>query len=75
MAIKRIKRLLRRRKQRRQTLVTLALVALRNRNDAERLRRAHASVLALYNERGRELDALRRRVRELEERRAAARAA
>ncbi len=44
----------------------LVLVALRNRQDAERLRRAHASVLALYNERGRELERLYRRVRELE---------
>ena len=67
--------MLRRREQRRQTLVTLALVALRNRNDAERLRRAHAGVVALYNARGHELDGLRRRVRELGERRATVRAA
>ena len=66
MAKERIKRLLGRRQQRQQTLVALASVALRNRNDAERLRRAHASVLTLYNERGRELERLQRRVRELE---------
>ena len=47
-------------------MVALTLVALRNRADAERLRRAHASVLGLYNERSRELQRLYRRVRELE---------
>ena len=47
-------------------MVALALVALRNRADAERLRRAHGNVVALYDERGRELVRLYRRVRELE---------
>jgi hypothetical protein len=60
------RRLLHRRDDSTRTLLVLALVALQYRNDAERLRRAHATVLALYNERGRQLDRLYRRVREPE---------
>ena len=55
-----------RREARRRALLALAVVALRNRADAQRLRRAHTAVLALYDERGRELERLSRRVRELE---------
>lgn len=67
VALETLRRLLHRRAAQRQTLLVLAVVALRNRNDAERLRRAHASVLALYNERGRELERLYGRLRELED--------
>jgi len=49
---------------------------LRNRADAQRMRRAHASILRLYDERGRELARLYGRLYELErERRPRARAA
>ncbi len=76
VATGRFKRLLHRRQDRRETLLALALVALRNRADAERMRRAHANISRLYDERGRELERLYRRLNELErERRPLARAA
>ena len=72
--MKRLKRLLHRRDERRLTMTALAIVALRNRDDAERLRRAHASVLTLYDERGRELERLYRRLRECQDERRPGRA-
>jgi hypothetical protein len=56
----------RRRDEKRRIVAALALVALGNRNEAQRLRRAHTSLLALYDERGRELEHLYGRVRDLE---------